>query len=258
MEQEALFDFTILFIFATSGMLILAGGIVFFVVFYKKRMLEAKLREQHLEVMYQQRMMEAALESQESERKRVAADLHDGVGAMLSAIRASLGTLVRTASIGEETVQPVKAMLDDTIDSVRKISRDLLPSTLEKYGLSAALKEMCERFQSLTDAGIFFTEAGTIIPLEKSREILVFRIIQELINNALKHAKANRIEVQVTWDTQLHVVVTDNGKGFTPEQHTKGLGLFNMENRARVLHASFVIEPYQPSGTKAVLTVPVT
>lgn len=255
-EQQALSDFTILFIFATSGMLILAGGIVFFVLFYKKRMLEARLREQNLEVVYQQKMMEAALESQESERKRVAADLHDGIGAMLSAVRMNLGTLARTESVNAETIQPVKTMLDETIESVRKISRDLLPSTLEKFGLNVALKEMCERFQSLTEAGITYTEHGEAVPMEKSREIFVFRIVQELINNALKHAHASAISVQVTWDSQLTIVVTDNGKGFSPDVQPKGLGLFNMQNRARVLHGTFIIESNTSSGTKATLTVP--
>jgi signal transduction histidine kinase len=257
-EQQALSDFTVLFIFATSGMLILAGGIVFFVLFYQKRMLEARLREQNLEVMYQQKMMEAALESQESERKRVAADLHDGIGAMLSAVRMNLGTLARTESVSAETIQPVKTMLDETIESVRKISRDLLPSTLEKFGLNVALKEMCERFQSLTEAGITYTEHGEAVPMEKSREIFVFRIVQELINNALKHANASAISVQVTWGSQLTIVVTDNGKGFSPNDQPKGLGLFNMQNRARVLHGTFIIEPHKPSGTKATLTVPLT
>lgn len=257
-EQQALSDFTVLFIFATSGMLILAGGIVFFVLFYKKRMLEARLREQHMEVTYQQKMMEAALESQESERKRVAADLHDGVGAMLSAIRMNLSTLARTESVSTETVQPVKTMLDETIESVRKISRDLLPSTLEKFGLSVALKEMCERFQSLTEAGITFNEEGEAMAMEKSREILVFRIVQELINNALKHAQATAIAVRVNWGEQLEIVVTDDGKGFSPDIQPKGLGLFNMQNRARVLHGTFNITSNNPSGTKATLTVPLT
>jgi signal transduction histidine kinase len=256
-EQQALSDFTILFIFATSGMLILAGGIVFFVLFYKKRMLEARLREQHMEVVYQQKMMEAALESQENERKRLAADLHDGIGAMLSAIRMNLGTLARTESVSAETVQPVKTMLDETIESVRKISRDLLPSTLEKFGLTVALKEMCERFKSLTAVDIRYTEEGEAVDLEKTREILVFRIVQELINNALKHAHASAIAVQVIWKGNLQISVADNGKGFSLDHQPKGLGLFNMQNRARVLRAEFVIEPNHPSGIKATLTVPV-
>lgn len=115
---------------------------------------------------------------------------------------------------------------------------------------------MCERFQSLTEAGITYTEHGEAVPMEKSREIFVFRIVQELINNALKHAHASAISVQVTWDSQLTIVVTDNGKGFSADEQPKGLGLFNMQNRARVLHGTFIIESNTSSGTKATLTVP--
>ncbi|MBX2964840.1 MAG: sensor histidine kinase [Cyclobacteriaceae bacterium] len=258
MEEQVFSDFTILFAIATSGMLILAGSIVFFVLFYKKRMLEARLREQQVEVAHQKQMVEAALESQENERKRVAADLHDGVGAMLAAVRVSLAVLGRTALVSEETIQPVKAMLDETIDSVRQISRNLLPSTLEKFGLSVALQDMCERFQRLTDATISYTEEGTVNPLKKPHEIVVFRIVQELINNALKHASPTAIAVHLTWGKQLTLVVTDNGKGFPPDVQPKGLGLFSIQSRVRVLNAVFEIVPDHPSGTKATLIVPVS
>lgn len=257
-EQPSLTDFTILFAFATSGMLILAGGIVFFVLFYKKRMLEAKIREQNMEVAYQQKMLQAALESQENERKRLAADLHDSIGSMLSTIRLSLSTSASTDQNFKENVVQIKIMLDDTIESVRKLSRDLLPSTLEKFGLSNAVKELCEQYSAVSGLPITFHESGESKPLDKPHEVMVFRIVQELISNAMKHAKATQIQTSLDWRDTLEVCVADDGIGFTPDSKSSGLGLFNMQNRAKLLQAAFRFEPNEPKGTKGILALPNT
>src|SRR5687767_12173846 len=112
------YDFLLVFSIATVGMLVLAGSIVTFVVFYQKKMIQEQLKRQSLEFDYQQRMMQAELQSQESERRKLAADLHDSIGGMLSTIRVGLTTmgklLPEPASIDE-----TKKMLDDTITSVR-------------------------------------------------------------------------------------------------------------------------------------------
>src|SRR5688572_960157 len=121
--EPTISEFTIIFSIATLGMILLAMAIVFFVLFYQRKMLEAKLKQQQLEAEQQQKMLQAALESQENERKRLAADLHDSIGVMLSTVRLSLGTLVRTEGIPSEPVEQIKTMLDDTITSVRRLSR---------------------------------------------------------------------------------------------------------------------------------------
>src|SRR5687768_3777625 len=132
--EPTISEFTVMFSIATIGMLLLAMSIVFFVLFYQRKMLETKLKQQQMEVEYQQKMLQAALESQENERKRLAADLHDSIGAMLSTIRLKLGTFSRIEGILTNDIDQTKTMLDDTITSVRRLSRDLLPATLEKFG----------------------------------------------------------------------------------------------------------------------------
>ena len=215
-----------------------------------------------MELDHQKKMLEAILESQENERRRVAGDLHDSIGAMLSTIRVSLLTYAKKTPSGEQGILESKKMLDDTIDSVRKISRDLMPGTLEKFGLSQAVNEMCERFQTTTGLPIAFEEIGETLPLGKTRELMIFRIIQELLNNALKHAEATAIKIVFVNGDQLEVVVEDNGKGFNAEEHKfdrtpgKGLGLFNIENRARLAGAivEFLVPPTQ--GSKIIIKVP--
>src|SRR5688572_24774703 len=145
--EEGVSQFTLIFSLATVAMLVLAGFIILFVVFYQKKMIQEQLKRQQLELDFQKKMMEAALESQENERRRLAGDLHDSVGGMLSAIRVGLTAIAK--QIPDSTdIDQSKKMLDDAITSVRRISLDLMPSTLEKFGLVPAIKEICDRFQS--------------------------------------------------------------------------------------------------------------
>ena len=260
MEQGAS-NFALIFSLATVGMLVLASAIILFVVFYQKKMIQEQLKRQQMELDYQQKMMEAALESQENERRRVAADLHDSIGAMLSTVRVGITTIAKQLSDPQSLDVP-KQMLDDTISSVRRISRDLMPSTLDKFGFAHAAKELCERFTATAMLPIQWHEHGDIKTLNKNRELMLFRIVQELINNALKHSKATEINVDV-WDEQdLVLSIEDNGVGFnpdefkTPSKSGRGLGLFNIENRARVLGAQIEFDKNRKQGSKITLRVP--
>jgi two-component system NarL family sensor kinase len=246
---------------AIVAMLLMAGTIVVFVVFYQKRMIKEQLKRQAMEFDYQQKMMQAELESQESERRRLAADLHDSIGGMLSTIRVGITTIGRSLP-DPQSIDQTKQMLDDTISSVRRISRDLMPSTLEKFGVVHAIKELCERFQGTSKITIQFAEDGEIPILEAQRGLMVFRIVQELLNNAVKHAQASRIIVSLRAADQLYITVEDDGVGFDADeqkkdkQSGKGLGLFNIENRARLLEGVLEFERGRQKGSKTILTLP--
>lgn len=247
---------------AVVAMLLMAGSIILFVLYYQKRMVQEQFKRQQMELDYQKKMMDAALESQENERRRVAGDLHDSIGAMLSTIRVSLITQAKRSHADVESITESKKMLDDTIDSVRRISRDLMPSTLEKFGLTQAVKEMCERFQSTSSLPIHYHEEGEIHAISKKRELMIFRIVQELINNALKHAHATVINVTIQSSETLQVTVADNGIGFDVQAQQndmrtgKGLGLFNIENRARLIGAEVEFESVLQKGSRIVLSIP--
>lgn len=259
MEAEGS-QFALIFSLATVAMLVLAGFIILFVVFYQKKMVQEQLKRQQLELEYQHKMMEATLESEESERRRLAADLHDSVGGMLSTIRVGL-TAIGKQLPDPRLVDQSKQILDDTLSSVRRISLDLMPSTLEKFGLMPALKELCERFEGASLIPVNFVERGEIKPMAAGRELKAYRIVQELINNAVKHAEPSAINVTVTGSDDLQLMVEDNGKGFDPSlnhsasRNGSGLGLFNMENRARLLNARLEYDTSPGKGSKITLYV---
>lgn len=251
-------EFAVMFAIATVGILVLAVAIVFFVIFYQKRMLESKLKQQTLEADYQQKMLLAAMESQENERQRIAGDLHDSIGAMLSTIRLNVATLSRH-QYKPEDFQHAKQMIDDTIDSVRKISRDLMPATLHQFGLMQAVKEICTQYAAVSGIQIEYRQLGEELHFDRTKEIMVFRIVQEVLNNAIKHANCSSIEVIINTHSPFRVEVKDNGVGFNldeKKQQAKGIGLYNIQNRATLLNATLVYDSNNPSGTKVILTIP--
>ena len=261
MEQGSA-NFPLIFSLLTVGMLILSGSIVLFVVFYQKKMLQEQFKRKQLELDYQQRMMLASMESEENERRRLAGELHDSIGAMLSTIRVGITTLARQIPDPQSVEQP-KQLLDETIQSVRKISRDLMPSTLEKFGFAQAVKELCERFHATSQVPIHYTENGELNSFDKNRELMLFRVVQELLNNALKHSQAKEINVILTSESEnVIVAVEDNGVGFDVEavrnskDSGRGLGLFNIENRARLLNARIDYDTERTAGSKTTLIVP--
>lgn len=262
MEQSTS-DFVLIFSIATGGMLVLAGSIILFVVFYQKKMIQEQVKRQNLEIIYQHKMMQATLESQESERRRLATDLHDSIGGMLSAIRMGISTMVKTLP-NVATIEQTKQMLDDTISSVRQISRDLMPSTLEKFGLAQAMKELCDSIQATSSLPIQFKEVDEILPMERNKELMVYRIAQELLNNALKHSQASHVVITLRGGRELRLQVEDDGIGFNfdsqrnDKRYGKGLGLYSIENRVNLLRGKLEFDYQRIKGTRITLSIPLT
>ena len=245
----------IIAIAGTSIFLFISGFVVFFVVFYQKRMLQKKMELQDKEAEYQRNMLQSTIDSQEKERKRIASELHDGVGAMLSAAKLNLGMLLSGAIPKEESTEAVdetKAMIDETIENVRRISKDLLPSSLEQFGISQAVEELCEKLSN-TATSITFEQKNTIIDLDINQQLLLYRITQELINNAIKHAQASEIKVHLMAEDNIRLSVADNGVGFDKNlvegDIKKGVGLYNIENRVSLLHGELIVDSEKGKGT---------
>jgi signal transduction histidine kinase len=153
--------------------------------------------------------------------------------------------------------------VDDTHETVRRISWDLKPSTLERFGLAFTLAEMGSRLSVRGSIPVEFREAGNPASLDKQQETLLFRIIQESVSNALRHGNAHRIDIRFLWEEPgLTVTITDDGIGFDfPKEHDTmkvqlGLGLINLENRAALLGGQLRFEKNSPSGTMVKIKIP--
>jgi signal transduction histidine kinase len=242
--------FYLLLAIGTAGMLIMAAAIVVFILFYQKRMLHEKLKQHQMELDHKEKSLRLALESQENERKRIAKDLHDGVQAMMQALRVSVLTVIKDSS--EHDKKEIQDMVSELNETVRAVSWDLMPATLEKFGLTSALEEFCKRLDGKIAIPVHFTKQGSPQSLDTNQQLLLYRIAQESVNNAIKHSKASKIEVSINWSEGLHLTIIDDGVGFdhtTKSTGTSGLGLSNLESRARLLNADLRFLKNSPSGS---------
>ncbi len=250
----------LIFAIGTAGMLFMASAIILFVVFYQKRMLNEQLRRQTMEADYQKKMLAAQIESQEQERTRIAKDLHDDVGLMIQALRITALSHLKDAP--DESKKEVQQMASELTESVRKISWNLMPSSLERFGLTSTIEEMCDRLSS-HGAPVNFICNGNPCAIAKNNEVSLYRMVQEIVNNALKHAKASHIVVNLVWsDVQLLLSIVDNGVGFDVSKGSatltkgSGLGLMSLHSRAHLLGAALSIERNVPSGTCVIILLP--
>lgn len=217
--------------------MLMAFSVVFFVLLYKRRMLENQLNVQEMESQHQQEMLSATLRSQEMERSRLGTELHDSVGAMLSSIKVNLQVARKSGNI--ENIGNVLGYLDDTIGQVRSISHQMMPILLKKYGLKKATEDLLEKI-STHDMSANIHEWDNTYKGSEEQELMLFRITQELCNNSLKHAKAESISISLKRKSDgFNFQYKDDGIGFPSEilENAQGMGLFNIRNRAQTIGA---------------------
>jgi len=248
-------EIVLVYFIGTVGMILLAGGIFFFFVTYQKRLLKKQLEINQVKSDHQKEILRNTIFAQEKERKRIAQDLHDEVGAMLSVVKLNVARIEKKAQEEKpkEIAGETKSYLDDVITQVRRISRALLPPSLDKLGLFNALEELANWVNKSDQLKIKCSRSGGHFRLESKNELALFRVIQELLNNAIKHSEAHLIKIHVRFTKNyLAILISDNGKGFDlKEKMNSGLGLKNLESRTQLLGAQFRIRSKLNNGTQA-------
>jgi len=200
-------------------------------------------------------LLSAMLEGQEKERTRLARDLHDGLGGLLSGIKLELSTVSpsQTTVHRQSVVQNTLQRLDGAMDELRRIARSMMPEILIKYGLGEATVEYCRGLKKTgTDNIICQVFNFQADKMEHTRQVVLYRIMQELVNNAIKHAEASQILVLLQQtDNTLFLTVEDDGKGFdtTVGNKLKGAGLANIEARVEFLGGKIDIQSEPGTGT---------
>lgn len=248
--------------------LILAMFITSFVFYYQRRQAEQQLSIGRLQAEYRRKLMEATFSGQEEERRRLAGDMHDDIGTMLSVTKISLNHLERRLmdekgiSRGQTAmlIQKTRSMIDETMGNVRRISRNLVPNTLDRFGLIAAFEELIERTND-SELQLSLECPETLEQLSAPLELMLFRITQELVNNAIKHARAHEILIRVVCNhEQVRLSVMDDGQGFNLDQvmhdRDRGLGLRNIESRLSVLHGQITFDVSPGRGSRIHVQVP--
>ena len=226
---------------------------------YRTYQQKQKLQQQRineLETQQQLTATEAVLKGEEQERTRLAKDLHDGLGGMLSGIKYSFNTMKGNLIMTPENNQAFERsmdMLDSSIKEMRRVAHNMMPEALVKFGLDTALKDFCNDINQSGALQVSYQSIGLEnVVIEQTTAITVYRIVQELINNTMKHAAAKMAIVQITkTDGHLSVTVEDDGKGFDVSllKHAGGIGWNNIQNRIEFLKATLDVQSSKEKGT---------
>ncbi|MFN8345763.1 MAG: sensor histidine kinase [Spirosomataceae bacterium] len=249
-------------IIGTGIMLIMALFIVLFVMYYQRKQIEQQMRVKDMEAEFQRKLLEVSMASTEAERRRIAQDLHDDIGALLSVTKLTFNALygiLGSKEQAERLAQQVKEALDETISHVRRISRELVPTTLERFGLPAALQEFAAKSNGNQTLRVTFGCSGDENQrLDPKTELMLYRVAQELINNAMKHSGAKNVHVQLSLPPHhFGMVIEDNGQGFDREsvrlRPSPGLGLDSIEGRLRIINGKIHYETAPEKGCRAVV-----
>lgn len=245
----------------TVVLLILLSFIISFLFIYKNRQLRNKTEQKQLREKYEQEVLKTQLEIREQTLKNISEEIHDNVGQVLSLAVLNLSAInLQDTDKAYEKIEHTTERLKTVVGTLRDLSKTLDADNIEKLGLAAMVARELNLLERTGTWKTVFQLQGEDRKLDTSREIVVFRIIQESLNNIIKHARANQVEVRFEYDEKkLMVAISDNGIGFSSPANnaTDGSGLSNMARRSKLIDAEFRIESSPALGTKVTLMVPI-
>jgi len=235
----------------TLGMIVLIVSLIIFVIFHQRKVIRYQTQLQTLEQEQQKLLLNASVRMQEEERQRIAADLHDDAGPLLATARLYLNeNLVNQDKITQlQSIYQARQILDDTIQLVRNISHSLMPPTLKNFGLESAVNDTIQKIggSGTINASSRFHDYKERLPVDT--ELLIFRVVQELMNNILKHSHCSFIHITQHMNEGNFVLrIHHDGKGIIQSDFERlnksktGLGLKNISSRLRVAQGKILFE----------------
>lgn len=251
-------DITNYILLGSAGALLLISFLAYRNFKHKQKLQQQRINE--LETEKQLTATEAVLKGEEQERTRLAKDLHDGLGGMLSGIKYSFqtmkGNLIMTPG-NHQAFERSMDMLDSSIKEMRRVAHNMMPEALVKFGLDTALKDFCNDINQSGALGLTYQSIGLEnTSIEQTTAITLYRIVQELINNTMKHASAKTAIVQVTkTDENISITVEDDGKGFDPVtlKQAGGMGWSNIQSRVEYLKGKLDVRSEPGKGTSVLI-----
>lgn len=245
-------DVTITLLISTMVILLLIAGVIIIMILGNRKRVQQEVKMAQLQVDYEKELRLVENEVQEQTLTNVSRELHDNIGQLLTLIRLQLEQ--ETIDDDEMTTrfEPMDKTITDTIEQVRLLSHSLNTDHLEQAGIVAAVNKEIKRIQQIKSINIHWDSDEVEPTISSDEKIMAFRIFQELLNNALKHARAKNLYIVLNGSNGFRLSIEDDGKGFEVTETLnsgKGTGLLNMLKRAKLANLSLDIQSTKDKGS---------
>ncbi len=246
----------------TLGALAVFGLLVGFLFYVNRK--NRQLNQQKIEVLKKQQetqRLKAIIQGEEKERRRIARDLHDGLGALLATTKMRINALENDAPQIKQLPSYCKAeeLIDEACRTIREISHNMVPTVLNQHGLEYALNDLCQSVAHAHNIRVDFLPFDLNEDLDVTLKVSIYRMVQELLRNVIKHARATEVIVQLTMESEhITLIVEDDGRGFDPSRVNghNGIGLENIRSRVEYLEGNMEIESNREEGSTFTIDLP--
>ena len=249
------------YLFSGSGIILI---IMFLFIFHRNKSRKDKIiADQKIKQLEEEKKLLAAkflVEGQEEERKRIAKELHDGLGVLLSTAKMQFTTIKDKSPENRPLIDNATKLLEQAAGDVRKISHNMMPGLLTRFGLYEAAEDLIEQLDETKGLSAICETIGDKKRLPENTEIMLYRIIQEMVNNTLKHAEAKNIRLHMNiLSEQLNITYSDDGIGFNVEEklQIKSIGLTSIQSRVEFLNGQSTLESAKGKGTAYLMEIPI-
>jgi two-component system NarL family sensor kinase len=257
-------DFVIFLLVTTSIILLMAVFVITMILFYRKKQINYQKNIDNIKADYEKAILNSRIEVQEQTFQNISREIHDNIGISLTLAKLNLNTLnLPDISHSQEQVNSSVALITKAISDLNDISQGLNAGYIAGYGLINSLEQETEKLRKLGLHDIILKISGHTVFMDTQKELIIFRIVQEALNNILKHAEAKKIYIYLLYDSgHLNLCIHDNGKGFNIHDNQeisakkKGAGLLNMKKRAEMINGQWTLESSPRRGTLIKVLVP--
>lgn len=260
METTNEIDFLSILVPLLIVVFIIAIGVFLLNQHFQRNLFGQRLEQEELKNKHQKELLKSSIAVQETERKRIARDLHDQLGATLAIARMNLVRLEQAPSLEEEVVKAsiknIRSITETALSSMRKISHELMPPLLERFGLVKTIQETIHQIDSGGKLQVVLEAPQELARMSWEVELALYRMCMELLHNTMKHAEAKHVKISFALEDPTAITVSywDDGQGFDAAFYTPGLGLKSLEARANAMGGTFGLVPGK--GFNAQITIP--
>lgn len=244
-------DILITILGGTAILLFFALTLIFLIVLYRKKQKEYYDQRLKLEEEFRKELLQAQLEAQESTFHSLSQELHDNIGQVLSLAKLNISLIAMNGpESASEHISQTKDLLNTAINDLRDISKTLNTDYVKEKNLEESIVRELDMLKRTRKFETVFETSGTAFQMSPERRLILYRIIQESLNNIVKHAGATQVDILMAYNEEaLNISIRDNGNGFDMQQTGKGVGLLNMEHRSKLIGCSLTVDSQPGKGT---------